>query len=176
MRLGREHVIEKLIKDNNLKVGVELGVWKGRVFRHLLNSCPGLVLTGVDLYAPQPDNKGPEKWIPGENRHEWDHETYYRENTEFSKQFDGRANIIKDYTYKAAEQFEDESIDFVFIDADHSEEGVKLDIDKWQNKVKSGGYIIGHDINWSTVKRVVENEYGSNYISTHDNVWYVRKP
>jgi hypothetical protein len=39
----------------------------------------------------------------------------------------------------------DWSIDFLFIDADHSYEAVKADWNEWSPKVKKGGYIALHD-------------------------------
>jgi cephalosporin hydroxylase len=38
-------------------------------------------------------------------------------------------------------------IDFLFIDGDHSEEGVKSDYRIWRPRVRSGGWIGLHDIN-----------------------------
>lgn len=43
--------------------------------------------------------------------------------------------------------YEDESLDFVWIDADHSPAAINADINAWLPKVKPGGYIGGHD--WS---------------------------
>ena len=39
----------------------------------------------------------------------------------------------------------DLSIDFLFIDADHSYEAVKADWNGWSPKVRKGGYIALHD-------------------------------
>ncbi len=44
-----------------------------------------------------------------------------------------------------ADKFEDASLDYVYIDADHRYEGVLADITAWYPKVKSGGFICGHD-------------------------------
>lgn len=41
--------------------------------------------------------------------------------------------------------YEDRSLDFVFIDADHSYAAVAQDIDAWRPKVRSGGILAGHD-------------------------------
>lgn len=40
----------------------------------------------------------------------------------------------------------DRSLDFVFIDGDHSYEGAKKDHNKWGSKVRPGGFIIHHDM------------------------------
>jgi hypothetical protein len=45
----------------------------------------------------------------------------------------------------ASKLYEDESLDFVFLDADHSYEGVRSDIEAWLPKVKRGGIFAGHD-------------------------------
>lgn len=168
----REKVIEKFIRKNKFKIGAELGVWKGRTFKHLINTFSDLKIIGVDLYSPQLDSKGPEKWIPGENGHEWDHENYYTDLIEFCKKNNDRGIIIRDYTFNAAKMIENFSLDFVFIDADHSYESVKKDIEDWDPKVKPGGIVFGHDIDWPTVKRAVEEKYGKDYKIEEDNVWY----
>jgi hypothetical protein len=46
---------------------------------------------------------------------------------------------------EAAASFADESLDWVYIDADHSYEGVKRDLDAYYSKVKPGGFIAGDD-------------------------------
>jgi predicted O-methyltransferase YrrM len=60
-------------------------------------------------------------------------------------------------TNEAAGLFKDESLDAVFIDADHSYEAVKMDIQNWMPKVRRGGILAGHDYNsaWPGVIRAV---------------------
>ncbi len=45
----------------------------------------------------------------------------------------------------ALDDFEDNSLDFVYIDANHSFKFVAQDIDGWSRKVRTGGVISGHD-------------------------------
>lgn len=45
----------------------------------------------------------------------------------------------------AADRFDDLSLDFVWIDADHSEDAFRADVVAWLPKLKTGGYIGGHD-------------------------------
>jgi predicted O-methyltransferase YrrM len=105
----------------------------------------------------------------------------YRDNNEYevyvreqAKKFGPRAIVIKGYTNDAALQVEDNSLDFVFIDADHSSECVREDIIKWSPKVKDTGWICGHDINWPTVRSVVD-DLVPGYVIGPDNVWARKK-
>ena len=56
-----------------------------------------------------------------------------------------KVNVIKGDSGLSAEQFEDESIDFMFLDADHVYSRVHSDIMAWLPKIKVGGIISGHD-------------------------------
>ena len=57
----------------------------------------------------------------------------------------------------------DGQLDFLFLDGDHSYEGVKLDFDIWFPKLKSGGIIAMHDIEWAQgVQRVVAEDVQPN--------------
>lgn len=54
-------------------------------------------------------------------------------------------NPIRLPSVEAAQGYQDHSLDFVFIDAAHDYDNVRADILAWQPKVKSGGYLGGHD-------------------------------
>lgn len=73
------------------------------------------------------------------------------------------------------DSFEDKSLDLVYIDGDHTYEGVKKDIVNWLPKVKIGGYISGHDY-WqgTNIYNAVHEILGS--VDTHfsDTSWIKR--
>jgi hypothetical protein len=52
---------------------------------------------------------------------------------------------IKSTSLDASKIFEDETIDVVYIDAEHTPEAVKKDILTWLPKLKEDGYMSGHD-------------------------------
>lgn len=74
----------------------------------------------------------------------------------------------------AANNFDDESLDLVLIDGDHSTEAVCRDIDVWLPKVKKSGILCGDDIEWQTVEDAVIEKFGSNF-SKGQSVWWVYK-
>lgn len=63
--------------------------------------------------------------------------------------------------------------DFIFIDGDHSYGAVIYDIVKSITLLKPGGILAGHDYNWDTVKRAVD-QYFPNSIEVIDTIWTVR--
>jgi len=67
------------------------------------------------------------------------------------KQFDSLMELypnIQKFKMKsdvAVKLFNDEYFDFVYVDGNHSYESVKEDIKAWLPKIKSNGWIAGHD-------------------------------
>ena len=56
-------------------------------------------------------------------------------------------HILRMSSMDALWDFEDKSLDFVYIDGDHEFPYVASDIFYWAKKVKSGGIVAGHDYN-----------------------------
>src|SRR3990167_6105142 len=56
-------------------------------------------------------------------------------------------NIIKirKTSVEAAKDFEDASLDAIYIDAEHDEDSVREDVRAWRPKIKRGGILSGHD-------------------------------
>ena len=90
------------------------------------------------------------------------------------KPFSNRSTIYKMTTNNASLLVKDNSLDFVFIDADHSEKGVKEDIINWAPKVKSSGYILGHDVAWKSVYNTIINKFKKFEVAS-DHVWIAKK-
>ena len=98
------------------------------------------------------------------------------------QKFDSMANNyknvikIKSDTIEAVNQFEDNSIDLIYIDSDHSSERVTKEIVAWLPKIKDGGFVAGHDINMPTVFNVVTSYFDPTMIELfNDTSWITRK-
>ena len=160
----RGQVIAHLARHNKWRLGVELGLWEGATMDRILSECPRVSMIGVDLWKPQPRNPGRESWK------EWDHDKHEATCRSRLAAYGERATIIKGRTVAAAKHVEDGTLDFVFIDADHSERGVRADIRAWGPKLKPGGWMMGHDISWPSVRAAVDDLVPGYWIGP-DVVW-----
>lgn len=59
----------------------------------------------------------------------------------------------------ACSKFEDNSLDFVYLDAGHNFKAVDEDIKCWKKKLKKGSYMGGDDWNWEGVRNAVKNNF-----------------
>lgn len=77
---------------------------------------------------------------------EMDNKIYIAEQ-EFDTLLSKYNNItkVKKTSELASHDFEDRSLDFIYIDGAHDYDNVYKDIQLWLPKVKSGGFIGGHD-------------------------------
>lgn len=72
------------------------------------------------------------------------------------KPYTANVSYVKAKSVNASKLFKNKSIDFVFIDGDHSYLGCYLDIACWYKKVKNGGYLAGHDFEDETMPGVTQ--------------------
>jgi predicted O-methyltransferase YrrM len=54
-------------------------------------------------------------------------------------------NLVKDFSYNLAKDKSITDFDLIFIDGDHSLEGIQRDYIDWADRVKKGGYLALHD-------------------------------
>ena len=129
---------------------VELGAWKGRSSRFLVSKAreksPDISIHIEDTWQGSPEHTEEAK------------KGIYEKFIENMKAFEGSYIAHKMTTNEAASLFEDGSLDGVFIDADHTYEAVKRDIQNWMPKVREGGILAGHDYvsTWPGVMRAVD--------------------
>lgn len=84
-------------------------------------------------------------------------------------------NVVHAKSVEAAATYAEQSVDVVYIDADHEYESVSADIDAWLPKVRSGGFIGGHDYHdgFLGVRRAVD-ERMTLWATFCDSSWIAR--
>jgi len=120
--------------------GVEIGVCEGYFSCYLLENWRGKRLISVD-----PWKHFESGYIDGCNVKQDEMDQIYRRAADRLAVFGGRSEIWRLLGDEAAAKTPAGSVDFVYIDAQHHYAAVKADLATWYPKVKSGGFLGGHD-------------------------------
>lgn len=124
---------------------VEVGVFRGELSAELLFA--GLNVVMVDDYLVGMAHPAPYR-ATGDYHTQVGRGTINRaagQAIEVARQFANQATIVRNRSLHAARSMQDRSVDLVFLDGDHSYEGVKEDWHEWLPKVRPGGWMAGHD-------------------------------
>lgn len=127
------------------KVAVEIGVWQGEFSGQILEYLEPDVLYLIDPWANVTDDSHSEAFVgrTDDNRMERIYQNVQKRYiAEISQQ---RVKIIRDWSVQALKQFDKESIDFAYVDGDHSYEGVSADLKALFPKMTVGGIMAFDD-------------------------------
>ena len=140
-----DNIVKSLPHDAHI---VEVGAWKGRSTSYLIVN---VINSGKNIKVDVVDT-----WL-GSNEEE------HRDDPEIFNLYDvftKNLNAVKDHytpirlsSIKASKLYEDNSLDFVFIDASHEKKDVIDDINHWLPKLKVGGVLAGDDLPWEGVRQ-----------------------
>jgi len=118
-----------IINEKEYKTGAEIGLGFGSYSQFLLENSNLEKLYSIDPFDPG------------------GHEHY--NGLELTKEklshFPGRSVFVRKTSEEAAVGFEDETLDFIYIDGDHRKEYVEKDLLAWYPKLKKNGLFSGHD-------------------------------
>lgn len=146
----------------------EVGVLVGRLSDALLQARRDITLFMIDNWLPEDEQPAAYRATRDEQallsrdraaRHQ-------REARAVAARAPDRTKVLAMSSVEAAAWFPGRCLDLVFLDADHSEAGVRTDIQAWLPKIKPLGWIGGHDFDnpdprydFSGVRRAVEAWY-----------------
>lgn len=133
----------------------ELGVFKGDFAAELIAYCSPRELLLVDFWAGEigsTDHNGHgAEFFQGED-------LFARVRQRFADA--PQVKLLRMSTVQALQQMEPDSLDMVYIDADHSYLGCIRDLEESWRAIKSGGWIMGHDYGCNTAKAPNHFKYG----------------
>jgi predicted O-methyltransferase YrrM len=148
-----KYEIIELFRAKGFTVGAEIGTESGHFAKNICIANPQVKLYCIDPYEYYSDY------------------TYYTNETfkgveyRAHKRMKGyNCEFIKKYSMDAVKDFADESLDFVYIDGNHSYSYVRDDIREWTKRVRKGGIVSGHDYIQEVKQAVDEYVKEHNYI------------
>lgn len=178
---GVDNTMQSLVHSINFLgkdlIGVEVGTRRAQNLCMLAQYCKNLkMLYGIDNFKPYTDTKYRLQYI-GEKEQDNNKIIAYH-NIKYCG-FKNKIKIIEKDSDVAVNDFEDNSIDFIFLDSYVTENDCKMDLKNWFKKLKPGGIFAGHDFNINFVCQVVHDFYISNNItsdlSVFNKVWCFKK-
>ena len=143
----RENFAQTLA-ELNFNVGAEVGVWEGEHAEILFKANPNLKLYGIDSWTPY---RGMRDY------HSYSYQPAYEKARKVLAPYN--CTFIRSFSMDAVKDFENKSLDFVYIDANHGFRYVIDDIAEWSKKVKRGGIIFGHDYHKSNHRWQTQQVY-----------------
>lgn len=127
---------------------VEVGSWKGRSASYMaveiVNSKKIIKFDCVDTWEGSIEHLDVNSPHYERGLHE-DQNWLFNQFLQNTSSVSNQINPIRMTSVDATKLYDDESLDFVFIDASHEYDDVINDINSWYPKVKKGGYLCGHD-------------------------------
>jgi hypothetical protein len=121
------------------RTGAEIGVLAGAFTRKLCSA--GLRVFAVDPWLAE------EHHLERDRNYQKTKNAFYRKAVRNLDGFD--CVVVRKTSMDAVVDFEDGSLDFVYIDANHGFRHIAEDLVEWAKKVRPGGVVSGHDYHLS---------------------------
>lgn len=127
-------------------VCVEIGVFQGDFSARILRVTRPRTLHLVDPWRHEPDPAYGAAWYGGDKGQAFMDEVHRTVEKRFQREVEaGQVVLHRMDSAAAASRFEDESLDWVYIDGNHLYEYVKADLEAFLPRLRPGGYLTGDD-------------------------------
>lgn len=174
---GRIDQMVELLRPRRHRIGAEIGVERGKMTVRLLRELPDIKMyLCVDPYKAYGDfceTRG-DGMLEMFKPQQWQEllDVYREMCTQRLARWRDKVVQMFCMSRNAARVIKDRSLDWVFIDANHSYAYVSEDIRLWMPKVRKDGLVAGHDVNKKGVRRAIE-EQCPGYSEGLGNTWWV---
>lgn len=130
----------KVLNAADVRSMVEVGVWKGDFAKQVLEQCEDIEkYYMIDPWATLPD------WNKPFNVDTKLFDDIYAEAMSKVAFAAGKVVVLRGRTKEVIDGIPDESLDFAYIDGDHTLRGITIDLIKLLPKMKKNGLIAGDD-------------------------------
>lgn len=166
--------LEKLFVEhfgNKKIVGAEIGVCLAASTELFMKTVPNITkYYAIDNYPSYTDWNGA---VFNEDRQSLMKQYAF----EILKPHHKKIEFVYENSTDFAQKLKDDSLDFIFIDGDHSYDGFTKDLNNYFSKIKTGGIISGDDIKLPEITRGVNDFFAENKskIKSNNKMWYIVK-
>jgi hypothetical protein len=130
----------RFIRETGARSVAEIGVYRGRFAARVLDDCPAI----ATYYMVDPW-RSLDDWNKPANTSDERFEGFFRESMERTSGHEGKRVVLRGTTVEVIDEVPDGSLDFAYIDGDHTLRGITVDLIRVFPKVRAGGWIGGDD-------------------------------
>ena len=131
---------EEILRGADAKVVAEFGVWRGNFAKKLLGACDFIErYYMIDPWAQLAD------WNRAKNAQTEDFEEIFQEAMAATAFAAEKICVLRGTTKDMIHKIPDQSLDFAYVDGDHTLRGITIDLARVLPKMKPGGLIGGDD-------------------------------
>lgn len=134
--------LPSLCREFGFTKGAEIGVWKGAYAAAFCTQNPAMHMLCVDPWLSYPAWLDTKNEMPAEQAARFMEQSYRIARETLDPL---HCTIMREFSVDAAASVPDESLDLVYIDANHVFDAVLEDLTFWVPKVRPGGIVAGHD-------------------------------
>jgi hypothetical protein len=130
----------RFIKASNIKQMAEVGVYKGDFAFNILDKCDS-----IEKYYMIDPWRHLNDWNKPANQNDQTFEKVYSEALQRTEFAAAKRTILRGKTTEVIEAIRDNTLDFSYIDGDHTLKGITIDLICIYPKIRAGGWIGGDD-------------------------------
>jgi hypothetical protein len=118
----------------------EIGVYRGAYAARVLVGCPA-----IETYYMVDPWRHLDDWNKPANRADDTFQRYYEETMRKTQDHEAKRVVLRGRTLDVIDRIPDGSLDFAYIDGDHTLRGIATDLLALAPKIRGGGWIGGDD-------------------------------
>jgi hypothetical protein len=137
---SRVELWNKILQAANARTMAEIGVWKGDFAKEVIEKCEFIErYYMIDPWANLPD------WNKPFNVTKENFDLIYEEAMKKTAFASSKIVVLRGRTKEVIDSIPDKSLDFAYIDGDHTLRGITIDLIKLLPKIKENGLVGGDD-------------------------------
>lgn len=136
----RDDFWARFISNQNIQSAVEIGVYRGDFAQHILTEC-----SSIKEYFMLDPWRHLDQWNKPANTDNSTFDAFLEETLDKTNDFQNKRKILRGKTTEVIDEIQDNSLDYAYIDGDHTLKGISIDLITCWPKIKEDGFIGGDD-------------------------------
>jgi hypothetical protein len=137
---GRAELWTRFVAEAQARRVAEIGVYRGQFAEKLLDACPA-----IDRYYMIDPWRHLDDWNKPANKSDDVFERLFQESMKRTSEHEAKRVVLRGTTTEMIDEIPDRSLDFAYVDGDHTLRGITVDLIRVFPKLRDGGWIGGDD-------------------------------